>query len=181
VNVVADRRLVLVLIFVLSLTCATISVFAQEGDVADLIVTDRISGRIDASVNQSSGGWTAFGFLSDAKTNNGSIKTPRIALLSSENVEKGQAAGRKFARAAIIAFGAFPLSLLYADFAFDIVRFASNGFDTGYAPWPFKSQYSVEPDSTEKAWRLMSAALLSVTVSALDALLAPREGNQGNP
>ena len=50
--------------------------------------------------------------------------------------------GEKLWRIAIIGAGTFPIALFYTNFIFDSVRFAANGFDAQYAPWPFKNQYS---------------------------------------
>lgn len=71
----------------------------------------------------------------------------------------------------IIAFGAFPIMLFYSNLGFDISRYARSGYDPFYAPWPFKSEYSYKPSTPEILASLGTAALLSVGVGTLDAVI----------
>jgi len=77
----------------------------------------------------------------------------------------------KLRRIAITGMGTFPIALFYTNFIFDSARFASNGFDVQYAPWPLKSQYSAEVTSSETFIRLGVSLGLSAVVGILDAFI----------
>ena len=74
-------------------------------------------------------------------------------------------------RAFIIAAGSLPFTVFYTDFAFDSVRFAMNGFDLQYAPWPFKNQYSASVEPAERFIRLGAALGVSAVIGILDMVL----------
>ena len=77
-------------------------------------------------------------------------------------------------RLAVTGLGSLPFTLFYANFIFDTVRFVDNGFDSQYAPWPFKSQYSAEVTTSETFIRLGVALGLSAAIGLLDVII-PRE------
>ncbi len=82
----------------------------------------------------------------------------------------------------IVAFGSFPIMLFYANLGFDLSRYARSGYDPYYAPWPFKSEYSYKPSTPEILASVGTAALLSVGVGALDAVIrASRARRTGGP
>ncbi|MFA6366159.1 MAG: hypothetical protein WCX13_03105 [Candidatus Hydrogenedentales bacterium] len=98
--------------------------------------------------------------------------TPIPKTYSAEkSVRTESAAKAKLRRIAITGMGTFPLALFYTNFIFDSARFASNGFDVRYAPWPFKSQYSAEVSSSETFIRLGVSLGLSAAVGILDAFI----------
>jgi hypothetical protein len=72
-----------------------------------------------------------------------------------------------------IAVGSFPLSLFYMGFAFDLASWISNGGDALYAPWPFKSDKAPALLADERLQRLGAAAILSLGIAVLDAILLP--------
>jgi len=74
-------------------------------------------------------------------------------------------------RATVIAAGAFPFAYFYSNFIFDSVRFAGSGFDTQYAPWPMKTQFSAEVSTGETFARLGVSLGLCAVVGILDALI----------
>lgn len=82
----------------------------------------------------------------------------------------------------IVSLGAFPILLFYSRIALDTGRYVDNGFDSRYAPWPFRNEYSYKPDSTEQ-WLAVKVALgLSLGVGVLDYfLLSRRKGKQQVP
>jgi len=71
----------------------------------------------------------------------------------------------------IVSFGAFPIMLFYANLGFDLARYARSGYDPYYAPWPLKSEYSYKPTTPEILASIGTAALLSVGVGTLDAVI----------
>lgn len=74
----------------------------------------------------------------------------------------------------IVSLGAFPIMLFYSRIALDLGRFAGNGFDSSYAPWPFRNEYSYKPDANEQ-WLAVKVALgLSLGVGVLDYFLVSR-------
>ena len=82
--------------------------------------------------------------------------------------------GEILARIGIIAVGSYPIALLYTNFGFDMWRYAANDWNSLYAPWPFRSQYSILPDTTERIWRYGVAAGVSLAVGIADSLLQTR-------
>jgi len=72
------------------------------------------------------------------------------------------------ARFGIVSFGSFPILLFYTDFSFDLGRYVVNGFDSNYAPWPFKSEYTESPTEAELLTRIGVAVGASLTVGAID-------------
>lgn len=74
----------------------------------------------------------------------------------------------------IISLGSFPIMLFYSRIALDLGRFVDNGFDSSYAPWPFRNEFSYKPDDDEQ-WLAVKIALgLSLGVGVLDYLLVSR-------
>jgi hypothetical protein len=76
-------------------------------------------------------------------------------------------------RAVVIAFGSLPFTAFYTDFVFDSVRFADNGFDLQYAPWPFKNSYSVAVGTSERFIRLGVSLGVSAVIGLIDLILSP--------
>jgi hypothetical protein len=71
-------------------------------------------------------------------------------------------------RAEIVAFGSLPFTMFFATFAMDTFRFANNGANFRYAPWPFKSAGAVDMDSWERTQTIITAAAASVVISLVD-------------
>ena len=88
-----------------------------------------------------------------------------------KSIRTESAVKARLRRIAITGMGTFPIALFYTNFIFDSARFASNGFDAQYAPWPFKSQYSAEVTSSETFIRLGVSLGLSAAVGFLDAFI----------
>lgn len=82
--------------------------------------------------------------------------------------------GAVLGRIAITGLGSLPFTLFYANFVFDAARFVGNGFDTQYAPWPFKTQYSAAVTSEETFLRLGVSLGVSAVIGILDVLI-PRK------
>jgi hypothetical protein len=76
-------------------------------------------------------------------------------------------------RAVVIAFGSLPFTAFYTDFVFDSVRFATNGFDLQYAPWPLKNSYSAAVSTSERFIRLGVSLGLSAAIGIIDLILYP--------
>ncbi|MDR1867902.1 MAG: hypothetical protein LBQ77_06535 [Treponema sp.] len=74
-------------------------------------------------------------------------------------------------RAEIIAFGSFPFTLFTSIFLIDTVRFFDNGFDTRYAPWPFKAASAFPMTENEKNITLTVAIVGSVVIAVVDYFL----------
>lgn len=71
-------------------------------------------------------------------------------------------------RAEIIAFGSFPFMYFFSNFGFDAYRFAANGMDSRYAPWPFKSSAAIEQTQREKLLTLGIAAGGAIVAALVD-------------
>ncbi|HWP68462.1 MAG TPA: hypothetical protein VN437_04100, partial [Rectinemataceae bacterium] len=82
--------------------------------------------------------------------------------------------GAVLGRIAIIGLGSLPFTLFYTNFIFDTARFVGNGFDTQYAPWPFKTQYSAAVTSEETFLRLGISLGVSAVIGILDVVI-PRK------
>jgi len=82
----------------------------------------------------------------------------------------------------IVSLGAFPVLLFYSRIALDTGRYMGNGFDSSYAPWPFRNEFSYNPDSDEQWLAVKVAVGLSLGVGVLDYfLLARRKARQQVP
>ena len=71
-------------------------------------------------------------------------------------------------RAEIVAFGSLHFTMFFTTFAMDTFRFASNGANFRYAPWPFKSAGAVDMNSQERTQTIVTAAAISVVISLVD-------------
>jgi hypothetical protein len=71
-------------------------------------------------------------------------------------------------RGEIIAFGSFPLSYFFANFSFDMYRFATNDWDRRYAPRPLKAAGAIEQTKDEKKVVLGIAAGVAVMIALVD-------------
>ena len=56
---------------------------------------------------------------------------------------------RDLRRGSIIAFGIFPFAYLLANFGYDMYRYANNGWDRRYAPWPINAAGTFEKSQSE--------------------------------
>jgi hypothetical protein len=74
----------------------------------------------------------------------------------------------------IVSLGSFPILLFYSRIALDLGRFAGNGFDASYAPWPFRNEFSYKPDNSEQWLAVKVAFGLSLGVGVLDYFLVSR-------
>jgi hypothetical protein len=71
-------------------------------------------------------------------------------------------------RGEIVAFGSFPFMYFFANFGFDTYRWANNGNDMRYAPWPFNSAGTVGKTADEKIITLGIAAGGSILIALVD-------------
>ncbi|MDR2020608.1 MAG: hypothetical protein LBQ14_07585 [Treponema sp.] len=74
-------------------------------------------------------------------------------------------------RAEIVAFGSLPFTMFFTTFAMDTFRFANNGANFRYAPWPFKSAGAVDMNSQERTQTIITAAAASVVIALVDYLI----------
>ncbi|HUX37310.1 MAG TPA: hypothetical protein VMV44_05350 [Rectinemataceae bacterium] len=72
-----------------------------------------------------------------------------------------------------IAVGSFPITLFYVGFGFDVAIWAQNGFQSLYAPWPFKNASAPSPSQLNLETRLGAALALSAGIALLDLILKP--------
>jgi hypothetical protein len=74
-------------------------------------------------------------------------------------------------RAEAVFVGSFPFTLFATLEAYDTVRYVTNNFGPGYAPWPFGSGTAVSYTAEETVWLAVSAISLSMVISGIDFLL----------
>jgi hypothetical protein len=74
-------------------------------------------------------------------------------------------------RAEIVLVGSFPITMFVSVFAYDIIRYASNGFQPEYAPWPFKGPGAVGLEDAEKRGVLIAGVSISGLLAVADYLL----------
>lgn len=74
-------------------------------------------------------------------------------------------------RLEIVSLGVLPVALFYTRFVFDFSRYTQNGFASSYAPWPFKNEYSYRPSAQEQRDVFLSAALVSLSLGFIDAII----------
>lgn len=114
---------------------------------------------------------TAAQTLQPFQTSSLFLQLPSFMLLAQEDSPKTQPRPPSRAwRAFIVGVGSFPFTFFYTNFSFDSFYFVYNGFDAAYAPWPFKSQYSVAPDTPEVFIRLGVSVGLSALIGILGAI-----------
>ena len=106
----------------------------------------------------------------DAESNPGYFSTPIPLSYQGEGAKKAQEKEPALRRGLIIAAGSFPFSYFYTNLAFDLVRYAVSGFDSLYAPWPFRPIGSVSIDNKETFIRLGVGAGLSLAIGLADIL-----------
>lgn len=75
----------------------------------------------------------------------------------------------------IIAIGVFPIMLFYTCFTFDMYRYVANDFDSMYAPWPFKNEFSYKPMSEEQYQSVVIAGIASLIFAGVDYFLYLRK------
>jgi len=73
---------------------------------------------------------------------------------------------RDLRRADIVAFGTVPFTMFFSMFAVDSWRFAQNGWDFKYAPWPLKPAGAIEMDQDQRIGAF-SAGLAAAAVLAV--------------
>jgi hypothetical protein len=71
----------------------------------------------------------------------------------------------------IISLGVFPFALFYTRLAFDLQRYASNNFQSIYAPWPFKNEFSYKPSDDEQIRSLLIAGGVSLAFAGVEAFV----------
>ncbi|MDR2634045.1 MAG: hypothetical protein LBC51_10565 [Treponema sp.] len=71
-------------------------------------------------------------------------------------------------RGEIIAFGAFPFTMLLSNTFVDLHRSATHNWDTRYAPWPVKSAGAVDMTKDEQLLTIAAAAAGSVLLALID-------------
>jgi len=81
-------------------------------------------------------------------------------------------------RAEIIMAGVFPFSLFVSSFGYDLVRFATNGFNAAYSPWPFKQPGAPELEQSEQIGILIMAISLSGVIALADYFLGLKKAEQ---
>ena len=81
-------------------------------------------------------------------------------------------------RAEIIAFGSFPFTYFFSNFAYDTYRWSNNGWDTRYAPWPIKGAGAIEQNKDEKLKVIGIAAGGAVLIALIDYSIVRYKRNQ---
>jgi len=96
------------------------------------------------------------------------LEAPKVTLptFSYSDTKEGM-----FRRSFVISIGLFPFSYFYTNFAFDLARYISHGFDTAYAPWPFNTQYGVALTNSEVWTRIGIASGASILLGFLSVII----------
>jgi len=96
------------------------------------------------------------------------LEAPKVTLptFSYSDTKEGM-----FRRSLVISIGLFPFSYFYTNFAFDLARHISHGFDTAYAPWPFNTQYGVALTNSEVWTRIGIASGASILLGFLSVII----------
>ncbi|MDR2392581.1 MAG: hypothetical protein LBD93_00245 [Treponema sp.] len=107
----------------------------------------------------------------------GCILLPVHAQTSTSTTEQGTGAFdtstfpqwvKDLRRGEIIAFGAFPFTMLFTLTMVDLYRSATHDWDTRYAPWPVKSAGAVDMTRDEQILTLTVAAASSAVIALID-------------
>ena len=78
---------------------------------------------------------------------------------------------RDLRRGEIVAFGSFPFAYFFTSFSYDLFRFASNGGNMLYAPWPLKPAGAIEPSQGQKLSVIGIAAGGAVVIALVDYVI----------
>lgn len=71
----------------------------------------------------------------------------------------------------IVSLGAFPIALFYTHMVFDVSRYIGSGFDSAYAPWPLKNEFSYKPSPSEWGLMFLTAGAVAAAVGLTDAII----------
>jgi hypothetical protein len=71
----------------------------------------------------------------------------------------------------VITFGIFPFAWFVASLGFDMARYASNGWNRDYAPWPLKSASGAAYSQDDWKILILSAAGVSVAAGIVDQII----------
>jgi len=74
-------------------------------------------------------------------------------------------------RAEIVAFGALPFTVFFTQIGIDTQRFASNGWDQRYAPWPLKPAGAFPLPENERIAVFATGIGLAVGVALVDFII----------
>ncbi len=74
-------------------------------------------------------------------------------------------------RSLVLSIGFFPFTYFYTGFVMDISRFVAHNFSTSYAPWPFKTQYSVALTDSEIWTKFGIATVTSLLFGFLGTII----------
>jgi hypothetical protein len=85
---------------------------------------------------------------------------------------------RDLRRGEIVAFGSFPFAFFFTNFAYDMYRSATHGWDRRYAPWPVKAAGAVELTKKEQMATLGIAAGGAVLIAVVDHLIVRYRRNK---
>jgi len=100
------------------------------------------------------------------------VQVPNPRVLPGPFVEEEKSPFLKgLRRFEIVSFGAFPIMLFYSNIGFDLSRYIRSGYDSYYAPWPLKSEYSYQASDSEILASIGTAVLLSIGVGTVDAII----------
>jgi hypothetical protein len=75
---------------------------------------------------------------------------------------------RDLRRFDIVAFGAYPLAYLFSSIGYDTARWAKNGMDRTYAPWPAKPANAVAWKNGDYTNVMLIAGGVSLGIAAVD-------------
>ncbi len=78
-------------------------------------------------------------------------------------------------RSEIITFGIFPFVFFFASIGYEFIRFAVNGFNELYSPWPFRSASGVDLTDGEKIGVIGVSISLSAVAGFIDFLMQSAE------
>ena len=141
----------------LFLFVAALGGYAQSAGIASSI--EKVGG---IAINRDSG-------LSDSSLSQGTV-IPKTYSAETPNKSSPKKEAALW-RIAVISAGSLPFTIFYCDFIFDSVGYVSSGFNSAYAPWPFRSQYSASISTQERFERLGVSAAMSLCIGILGTLI----------
>jgi hypothetical protein len=97
-------------------------------------------------------------------------ETPKAAVPYTD--DEFPAWARDLRRAEVVAFGALPITIFYAQFSIDCYRFAVADWDRRYAPWPIKSAGAVPMTDAQSRTALAAGVVGAVLTAVVDYFLA---------
>lgn len=162
----ASLHLIILLCLAATVLCFPSSIRAQESD-GSTISTDQFDQSAVSSSQDNQGGDSN----SQDQTSNAASTTQKTSEVKLPSFSYKDTKETLLGRSLVLSIGLFPFTYFYSGFVLDVTRFIAHDFSASYAPWPFKTQYSVALTDSEMWIKLGIASASCLVFGFLGAIL----------